>query len=301
MKHLWRILPAFAISLSVAEPSLANDGQSMKSERYPAVHEGGQKSAQAETAADKWPIKPSSEHYTWTASDENYKWALPSPAAAAAAADKQAASVKPESNKKPASYFVPSSSYSTQPESDPPRYVRNLSKTGIEAFKDITWLDVGLDHRTRYEFRSNDIRRTRFLIDEPFLLRTRGYLGVKEILDPLRGAVEFQDSRRYNGHFPHDDRDFNEFELIQAYGELYFRGALGEDAREQQRPIRFRAGRMAYEALDRRLIGRNEWRNTTNTFEGFRINLGQEANNWEIDTWAYQPVKRLLTEFDQRI
>jgi len=89
--------------------------------------------------------------------------------------------------------------------------------------------------------------------------------------------------------------------LIQAYGELYFRRALGEDAREQQRPIRFRAGRMAYEALDRRLIGRNEWRNTTNTFEGFRINLGQEANNWEIDTWAYQPVKRLPTEFDQRI
>ena len=58
---------------------------------------------------------------------------------------------------------------------------------------------------------------------------------------------------------------------------------------------------MAYEALDRRLIGRNEWRNTTNTFEGFRINLGQEVNDWEVDLWAYQPVKRLLTEFDQRI
>jgi hypothetical protein len=158
-----------------------------------------------------------------------------------------------------------------------------------------------LDHRTRYEFRSNDIRRTDLRLDQPFLLRTRGYLGVKEILDPLRAAVEFQDSRRYNGNFPHDDRDFNEFELIQAYGELYFKGALGEDARKQQRPIRFRAGRMAYEALDRRFIGRNEWRNTTNTFEGFRINLGQEINNWEIDTWAYQPVKRLPTEFDQRV
>lgn len=203
--------------------------------------------------------------------------------------------------KKSTTYFRPSSSYSTQPESDPPRYVRNLSKTGIEAFKDITWLDVGLDHRTRYEFRSNDIRRTDLRLDQPFLLRSRAYVGIKEILDPVRGAVEFQDSRRYNGDFPHDDRDFNDYELIQAYGELYFKNALGEDDRKQQRPVRLRVGRMAYEALDRRLIGRNEWRNTTNTFEGFRLNLGQEANDWEVDLWAYQPVKRLLTEFDQRI
>ena len=129
-------------------------------------------------------------------------------ATAAATTDKPAgsASAKPDSTKpaaikKSTSYFRPSSSYSTQPESDPPRYVRTLSKTGIEAYKDITWLDVGLDHRTRYEFRSNDIRRTDLRLDEPFLLRTRAYLGIKEILDPFRGAVEFQDSRRYTATF----------------------------------------------------------------------------------------------------
>lgn len=304
MEVFWRIAYAFAISALFIKPLQAdeNNEQTGKSGNYGTTSQRMQKMTQAEASTPyKWSIG-SPENYKWAIqpSSENDKWALPSSDKPETGPDKPAASAK-DSGKKPASYFVPSSSYSTQPESDPPRYVRNLSKTGIEAFKDITWLDVGLDHRTRYEFRSNDIRRTRLLIDEPFLLRTRGYLGVKEILDPLRGAVEFQDSRRYNGHFPHDDRDFNEFELIQAYGELYFRGALGEDAREQQRPIRFRAGRMAYEALDRRLIGRNEWRNTTNTFEGFRINLGQEANNWEIDTWAYQPVKRLPTEFDQRI
>jgi hypothetical protein len=210
-----------------------------------------------------------------------------------------AAATKEE--KKLTGYFRPSSSYSTQPESDPPRYVRTLSKTGIEAFKDIYWLDVGIDHRTRYEFRSNDIRRTELRLDQPFLLRSRAYFGIREIFDPLRGAVEFQDSRRYNGNFPHDNRDFNEHDLIQAYAELYFKGALGQDDLKQQRPLRFRAGRMAYEALDRRLIARNPWRNTTNNFEGFRINLGQEVNDWELDLWGYQPVKRLPTAFDQRI
>ncbi len=307
MIFFWRIALAFAIGTSFIKPLQADESskQPGKFESFQANQQGVQKMAQAEVSdSDKWSIKPSAENFKWEIrpSDENYKWAIP-PSGTPASSDKPAASAspKPDVGKKSASYFRPASSYSTQPESDPPRYVRNLSKTGIEGFEDITWLDVGLDHRTRYEFRSNDIRRTRLLVDEPFLLRTRAYLGIKEILDPLRGAVEFQDSRRYNGHFPHDDRDFNEFELIQAYGELNFKGALGEDPRGQQRPLRFRAGRMAYEALDRRLIGRNEWRNTTNTFEGFRINLGQEVNNWEIDTWAYQPVKRLPTEFDQRI
>lgn len=211
------------------------------------------------------------------------------------------ATAAPAAEEKSTSYYKASNSYGTQPESDPPRYVRTLSNTGIEAFKNIGWLDVGLQHRTRYEFRSNDIRRNELRIDQPFLLRSRAYVGIREILDPLRGAVEFQDSRRYNGNFPHDDRDFNDYELIQAYGELYFKGAFGVDDRKQQRPLRLRVGRMAYEAVDRRLIGRNEWRNTTNTFEGLRINLGQEANDWEVDMWAYQPVKRLITEFDERI
>jgi hypothetical protein len=303
MEVFGRIAYAFAIGALFIKPLQAdeNNEQTRKSVNYLTTPQGVQKMAQAEAStSDKWSIQPA-DNYKWAIqpSSENYKWALPS-SDKPAEPGKGSASQK-DTGKKPVSYFTPSSSYSTQPETDPPRYVRNLSKTGIEAFKDITWLDVGLDHRTRYEFRSNDIRRTDLRLDQPFLLRTRGYLGVKEILDPLRAAVEFQDSRRYNGNFPHDDRDFNEFELIQAYGELYFKGALGEDPRKQQRPIRFRAGRMAYEALDRRFIGRNEWRNTTNTFEGFRINLGQEINNWEIDTWAYQPVKRLPTEFDQRI
>jgi hypothetical protein len=289
MKFYWHIAFASALSTLAVSPIHA-----VESSRKGGKSQETQREAQHATEADV----SGSGRRSVGSSDENFKWTIPSlenPAVTNTSASRT------EPAKKSASYFKPSSSYSTQPESDPPRYVRNLSKIGIEAFKDITWLDVGLDHRTRYEFRSNDIRRTDLVLDQPFLLRSRAYLGIKEILDPLRGAVEFQDSRRYNGKFPHDDRDFNDYELIQAYGELYFKGALGADDRKQQRPLRFRVGRMAYEALDRRFIGRNEWRNTTNTFEGFRLNLGQEVNDWELDLWAYQPVKRLLSEFDQRI
>jgi len=73
-----------------------------------------------------------------------------------------------------------------------------------------------------------------------WLLRTRAYVGVKDVLDPLRFAVEFQDSRSYNDRYETSVSDVNEFELIQGYGELYFDNALGHN-----RPLSIRAGRQS--------------------------------------------------------
>lgn len=206
---------------------------------------------------------------------------------------------KSDLNKQPTTYYRRSDSYATNPESDPPRYVRRLSDIGVERFKDFTWLDVGLEHRTRYEWRNNDIRRIEGGEDNPIFLRHRAWIGIRDILDPFRFGVEFQDSRVVNNKHVPTDQERNEFDLINAYGELYFKKGLGVDDRNQDRPIRFRVGRMAYETGDRRFLARNEWRNTTNSFEGFRLNLGREANDWEVDLFGLQPVKRLQTKFDE--
>ena len=207
--------------------------------------------------------------------------------------------IVPPASSQSTSYHRRANSYATNPESDPPRYVRQLSDIGVEAFKDITWLDIGFEHRTRYEWRNNDIRRIEGGEDNPIFLRNRAWLGIKNILDPFRFAVEFQDSRVVNNKHAITDQERNEYDLINAYGELYFKNALGVDDRNQNRPIRFRVGRFAYEATDRRFIARNEWRNTTNSFEGFRLNLGREANDWELDLFGMQPVRRLQTRFDE--
>ncbi len=198
------------------------------------------------------------------------------------------------------SYYVEPGSYGTKRETDPPGYVRNLSTIGIKGTEDITWLDAGLDYRMRYERRDDDLRRpTSGGLDEPLLLRTRAYLGIKNILDPLRAVVEFEDARVYNSDFPRSNREVNEFELIQGYAELHFKDALGYDDRGNARPAFIRAGRMAFEFLDRRLIGLNRWRNTTNNFQGFRASLGQDANDWALDLLALQPLTRLMTDFDK--
>ena len=203
-------------------------------------------------------------------------------------------------------YYRPTKGYRVEPIEDPPLYVRNLSKTQFEQFRDVEWLYVGLDHRARFEYRENDLRpwtdtssgistlKYRNDPDSLFLLRTRAYIGVKDILDPLRFAAEFQDSRSYNGLYEPSDADVNEFELIQGYGELYFDNAMGNN-----RPISVRAGRQHFELLDRRLIASNEFRNTTNNFVGYRLHFGKKQNDWDLDTFVMQPLERLKYKFDK--
>lgn len=196
----------------------------------------------------------------------------------------------------PGDFYRAASSYATTPETDPPRYVRTLGKTGHEALKGLYWLEGGLELRERFEYRRNDLRRPSQQTDTPLLQRTRLYVGVKELLDPLRFAVEVQDSRRWSSDYPADDRDNNPLDFVQGYGELHFKDALGKDA-----PLRLRYGRMAFEVLDRRLIARNEWRNTTNAFHGFRALVGQQKNVWDADAFALQPIRRNPHDMDDRI
>ncbi len=202
-------------------------------------------------------------------------------------------------------YYVERKSYGTGRETEPPRYVKQLNKTWLkdfDTFSDVEWLDIGLDYRVRYEKRDNDFRRSRDTIDDPILLRTRGYLAIKNILDPLRFTLEVEDARRNNSQFTRefDTRDVNYAEPIQAYAELYFKQTpLGKDDLGNDRPISIRAGRHAFEYTDRRLLARNEWRNTTNSFQGVRTIIGQQKNDWQLDLLALKPVQRFTNHLDE--
>ncbi|MDO9469184.1 MAG: alginate export family protein [Nitrosomonas sp.] len=63
--------------------------------------------------------------------------------------------------------------------------------------------------------------------DNPICLRNRAWIGIKDSLDPFRFAVEFQDSRAYNNKHAITDQERNEYNLLNAYGELYFKKHLG--------------------------------------------------------------------------
>lgn len=198
-----------------------------------------------------------------------------------------------------ATFYREASSYSTRCDPDPPKYVGPASTTAWEMLDEVNWLDVGLDYRFRYEYRDDDIRRARDGVDEPLLHRTRLYLGVRDLVDPLRFAVELQDSHRYNSTYALDNRDVNELELIRLYAELHFKDLLPADAHGSSRPVALRYGNHNFEFLDRRLIGNNQWRNTANAFRGWHGIIGQESNDWQLDLLSVQPLDRLLYDPDR--
>lgn len=183
------------------------------------------------------------------------------------------------------SYYVRPLGYATIPDSEPPRYVTDLLSLEWVESPERNWLDLGFDYRMRYEYRDDDLRRPVAVRDEPLLLRTRGYLGLKEVLDPFRFTVEFEDAGLANSQFPDTPRDVNRNELIQMYAELFFDELPGVD-----RQVEVRYGRMAFEVVDRRLIARNEWRNTTNEFQGLRGIVGRQEDDWQLDLFALNPL-----------
>ncbi|WP_457797369.1 alginate export family protein [Methylocystis sp. S23] len=230
-------------------------------------------------------------------------------ASGAKAGDAKPADAKPEEKK---SYYVPTRGYRLEPQPDIPPYVRNLGKTYKE-FEGIDWLNIGLDQRTRFEYRKDDYRpwtdtssvpgssisQRKYFPNSLWLLRTRAYIGVQNILDPFRFVVEFQDSRALNSIYEYQGQEINETELLSGYGELYFKDAFGKDDRGNDRPLMARAGRFHFEILDRRLIAENEFRNTTNNFEGFRVKIGKKDNDWDLDSFVMRPVIRYPYQFDR--
>jgi hypothetical protein len=216
--------------------------------------------------------------------------------------EKVANKVKESSKAEKPTYYVPVRSYGLLRDTEPPAYVKQLNKTWLndkESFKEVDWVDLGLEYRLRYEYRDNDYRRQKETLDEPFLQRTKFYAAVKNKFDPIRATVELQDSRRFNSQFLPDNRDINYFDMIQGYGELYFNDALGTDDLGNVRTLSVKAGRMAFDLSDRRLIARNEWRNTTNSFQGVRATLGQQKSDWQAELFALQPVIRFIDSGDK--
>lgn len=223
---------------------------------------------------------------------------------------KPAGDIGAPADPKKKSYYAPTRGYRLEPQPDVPLYVRNLGQT-YKQFQGIDWLDIGLDSRVRFEYRQNDYRpwtdtttnpptsQRKFFPNSLWLERTRVYFGVKDVLDPFRFVVEFQDSRAFNSIYQYQGQEINENELLQGYGELYFKNAFGKDDLGNDRPLILRAGRMAFELLDRRLIANNEFRNTTNNFEGFRIKIGKRENDWDIDSFLMRPVIRYPYQFDR--
>ncbi len=162
------------------------------------------------------------------------------------------------------------------------------------------WIDLGLEQRTRFESYDHPWRASQAIgngrTDDQIALRSRVRVGLGGD-GPLRLLFEGQDSRAFlngaRGDFQ-DTTTVNEFDVLQLLGSFTVNNVLGTGLRTD-----FHFGRMTMDFGRRRLIARNDFRNTTNSFDGFHWQIGQDKT-WRIRAFATQPVVRDDVRLDQQ-
>ncbi|HSF18128.1 MAG TPA: alginate export family protein [Vicinamibacteria bacterium] len=167
----------------------------------------------------------------------------------------------------------------TTPEADIPAYVSAASPGWI----------IGFELRSRWEGRSGRLR------DRPDsaeltlgLTRARVFLGLSPERSFFRFSLEAQDARQFGSDFPETPLTVNELDLLQLRIRFDFDHVLHV-------PIAVEIGRISFDALDRRLIARNRFRNTTNAFEGARVRIGRTPSPIALEVLALWPTE-LRTE-----
>ena len=138
-----------------------------------------------------------------------------------------------------------------------------------EAIGDPDDLTVSGSARIRYESLHNQFRPG--LDENDDLVTMRFSLAAEYDAGPVRFGGELIDARAYSGDNGSSigTGEVNALELVQAYIGVDLDDALGAGSTSS-----LTAGRFTMDLGSRRLVGRNNFRNTTNAFTGLRFDYG---------------------------
>jgi len=161
------------------------------------------------------------------------------------------------------------------------------------------WVDLGIENRTRFESLDHPWRPTANAgdgrTDSQIALRSRVRFGLGGN-GPVRFLFEGQDSRTYGeepGGFV-NTTTVNEWDILQLFGSLTANNLMGSGLRTD---LHF--GRMTLDVGSRRYIARNDFRNTTNAFDGLHWQIAKD-NLWRIRAFFVEPVIRDEVQLDEQ-
>ncbi|UJR85747.1 alginate export family protein [Sandaracinus amylolyticus] len=159
----------------------------------------------------------------------------------------------------------------------------------VEAVGAPSWLGLGLEHRARFEHLANDFRAT--AIGDSTALSLRTLASAELRFEPLSIAVEAQDSRAFATEpTPLNPTIVDALELLRAYASLRLPNAL-----EPGDHLAISLGRMTLDVGSRRLVARNDFRNTINSFTGLDL-AWSSASGHAVRFFAVVPVVRLPSD-----
>lgn len=159
------------------------------------------------------------------------------------------------------------------------------------------WVELAIENRTRFEVYDHPWRTSQRIgggrTDPQVALRSRVRVGLGD--GPFRVLFEGQDSRSYFNNDPGDfvnDATVNEWDILQLFGSITQENFLGTGLRTD---LHF--GRLTLDFGKRRLIARNDFRNTTNAFDGVHWQISQDQR-WRVRAFLVEPVIRHEVRLD---
>jgi len=153
-----------------------------------------------------------------------------------------------------------------------------------------SWLKVSGDQRTRYESLNNQFRRGFDGSDQGLFLRSRLKVSLQSEVPEV--TLEVMDSRQVLADMgsPLGTTHVNAVEPIQIYGALHLHDML-----QPCDTLFLQGGRLTMDVGSRRLVARNIFRNTINTFTGVNA-IWEAESDLSLQAFWTLPIQRLPSD-----
>src|SRR5690606_3445709 len=152
------------------------------------------------------------------------------------------------------------------------------------------WLDLGIEHRTRYETFDESFIRGTAGSNQQVHQRTRVFFGIKDIWDPFRLTVEVADFRApvADRRQDHEPNFVNHLDIFQLHLDLVSQDFFGTG-----RFAKLEAGRLIMDFGEGRLVAGHRFGSFTPTFDGAHLTIGGDTNySWGLRAFVTRPVQR---------
>jgi hypothetical protein len=155
-----------------------------------------------------------------------------------------------------------------------------------DALKLPDWLSLSVEHRTRYETLDGRFNAGGKGGDQQIAFQTDVFMEAR--YNQWRVGGEFLDARQLGADRGSgvNNTHVDQADLLQAYlawsEQNIFHSGLG---------VEVIAGRQTLNLGSRRLVTRNTFRNTINSYDGLRLRL-TDYNNWQLNAFVTMPVNR---------
>jgi hypothetical protein len=156
------------------------------------------------------------------------------------------------------------------------------------------WLDASLEYRVRYE--TLDTPFAKGQTGSQYQIPMQTVLWMEASHKALRVGFEFWDARQYGAK---PDETLNNTMVDAADFPQIYAALSTQNLLDSGLGFEVKGGRMTLDLGSRRLVARNAFRNTTNSFTGVSFRLRDGAGAWQAQVFGSQPVTRLPDQKSQ--